>query len=161
VKELGRDDRINAQKFEKWAKSWVKDFADVYHGKNVPPYMHVFSIHVAQFLEIYGSISCFSQQGLEKHNNLTTKYFQHSTNHHERESLLQILQKQNRIEMLEEYHNLRSAPSAKFLATTNALVFLQRPQFNMSLQVNTFWDWKWTERVMFWHVKTHNYMLKK
>jgi len=99
IKELGGDKSINVHKFEKSAKSWVKDFADVYQGKNVTPYMHAFSMHIGQFLELHGSISCFTQQGLEKLNDLTTKYFQHSTNHHERESLLHILQKQNRLEI--------------------------------------------------------------
>ena len=64
-------------------------------------------MHIGQFLELYGSVSCFTQQGLEKLNDLTTKYFQHSTNHRERESLLQILQKQNCLEMLEEYQRTK------------------------------------------------------
>ena len=44
----------------------------------------------------------FTQQGLEKLNNLTTKYFQSASNHREMESLKQILQKHNCLEALED-----------------------------------------------------------
>ena len=38
---------------------------------------------------------------LEKLNDVTTKYFQHSTNHYDLFSLRQILEKRNRIEILD------------------------------------------------------------
>ena len=40
-------------------------------------------------------------KGLEKLNDLTTIYFQYSTNHHGQDALRQILEKQNRIEQME------------------------------------------------------------
>ena len=44
----------------------------------------------------------FSQQGLEKLNDLTTKHFQHASNHREYDALKQVLEKQNRLELLED-----------------------------------------------------------
>ena len=41
----------------------------------------------------------FTQQGLEKCNDVTTKQYQHSTNHHGLSALKQILEKRNQIEI--------------------------------------------------------------
>jgi len=43
----------------------------------------------------------FNQQGLEKLNNLTTKHFQRASNHQEYNALKQVLEKRNRLELLE------------------------------------------------------------
>ena len=59
-------------------------------------------MHVPEFLKLYGNISTFNQQGLEKLNDVTPKQFQRSTNHHDIQALQQILEKRNRIEMLED-----------------------------------------------------------
>ena len=59
---------------------------------------------MSQFIHLYGNLVAFMQQGLEKLNNTTTKQFQHSTNHQNVSSLMQILEKQNRIKMLEDNH---------------------------------------------------------
>jgi len=103
IKELSSADSSDAVKFDASAKVWVQKFVSVYQSKDVTPYLHAFSMHVSQFLCLHGNISVFSQQGLEKSNDLITKYFQHSSNHHEMDSLKQILEKQNRIDSLEEY----------------------------------------------------------
>ena len=42
-------------------------------------------------LAMYGNTG-FTQQGLEKLNDLTTIFFQHASNHHEQEALKQILE---------------------------------------------------------------------
>ena len=63
--------------------------------------MHAFSMHVSQFLSLHGNISSFNQQGLEKVNDITTKFYQRASNHHDFESLKQILEKHNRLETLE------------------------------------------------------------
>ena len=64
--------------------------------------MHAFAMHVPQFLSLHGNITIFTQQELEKLNDVTTKYFQRSSNHHEMGSLKQILEKHNRLEALED-----------------------------------------------------------
>jgi hypothetical protein len=49
--------------------------------------MHAFAQHVPEFLRLYGNIVIFSQQGLEKLNDLTTKHYHRSTNHQGYEAL--------------------------------------------------------------------------
>lgn len=93
----------SSEEFGHRAKSWVKLFNSLYQTKDVTPYMHAFAMHVPEFLSLYGNINMFSQQGLEKLNDLTTIHFQHSTNHKESQALRQILQKRNRIEELEHF----------------------------------------------------------
>lgn len=74
----------------------------LYQTKDVTPYMHAFSMHVPEFLCLHGNITMFTQQGLEKLNDLTTKYFQRGTNHHDEEALRQILERSNRLEALQD-----------------------------------------------------------
>ena len=88
----------DATDFEQFTKAWVKLFTSVYQTKDVSPYMHAFAMHVPQFLGLYGNIVTFSQQGLEKLNDITTIHFQHATNHRESEALKQLMEKRNRIE---------------------------------------------------------------
>ena len=64
--------------------------------------MHAFAMHTSEFICLHGNIIRFTQQGLEKLNDLTTKYFQRSTNHCKLSSLRQILEKRSRIELLED-----------------------------------------------------------
>ena len=63
--------------------------------------LNCLAMHVSEFLKLYGNIGQFTQQGLEKLNDLTTIFFQHTSNHHEQEAHKQILEKRNRIEELE------------------------------------------------------------
>ena len=84
--------------FDQQAKEWVNLFTSIYQKKDVTPYMHCLGMHVSQFLSLHGDIISFSQQGLEKLNDIMTIYFQHSSNHREKDALKQMLQKQNRIE---------------------------------------------------------------
>ena len=83
-------------------KDWVTSFTSIYQTKDVTPYMHAFAMHMAEFIHLNGSIVKFTQQGLEKLNDITTKHFQHATNHQEIQSLRQILEKRLRIETLKE-----------------------------------------------------------
>ena len=83
-------------------KAWVNDFKSIYQAKDVTPYIHSFANHVAELKKLYGSISTFNQQGLEKLNDVTTKQFQRSTNHYDIQALQQILEKRNRIELLKD-----------------------------------------------------------
>ena len=62
--------------------------------------MQAFAMHTSEFIHLHGNIISFIQQGLEKLNDIATKYFQWSTNHHNLS--WQILEKRNQIEILEE-----------------------------------------------------------
>lgn len=83
-------------------KSWVRSFVSVYQGKDCTPYIHAFAMHTSQFIRLYGNVISFTQQGLEKLNDITTKHFQRATNHRGLHSLKQILEKRNRIELLQD-----------------------------------------------------------
>ncbi len=101
IQLLGESECV-ASDFEDRAKAWVRDFTSLYQSKDVTPYMHAFAQHVPEFLRLYdNNIVIFSQQGLEKLNDLTTKHFQRASNHQEG-ALKQVLEKRNRIEFLED-----------------------------------------------------------
>ena len=102
IQELNKKD-CDPRKFEVDAKEWARLFISVYQTKNVTPYMHAFAMHVPEFLRLHhGNISIFSQQGLEKLNDVSTKHFQRSSNHRNEEALKQMLQKANQIEILRD-----------------------------------------------------------
>ena len=92
----------DATEFERSAKDWVRKFIDVYHSDKVTPYMHAMMHHVGEFLRLHGSILPFTQQGLEKYNDAMTKDYFRGTCHRGEEALLQIMQKRNRIEYLQD-----------------------------------------------------------
>lgn len=84
-------------------------FRSLYQSKDVTPYMHAFAMHVSQFMDLHRNITMFTQQGLEKLNDLTTIHFQRSSNHRDTEALRQILEKWNHLEYLEDcgYHRVK------------------------------------------------------
>lgn len=89
-------------RFEVNARHWCKAFIECYHVENVTPYIHAMMNHVPEFLKIHGSIVPFTQQGLEKYNDISTKMYFRSTNHKGTDALLQIIQKQNRLDYLKD-----------------------------------------------------------
>ncbi|CAB4026649.1 Hypothetical predicted protein, partial [Paramuricea clavata] len=91
---------INKEQFHQKSKSFLDLFLNLYQTKHVTPYMHAFTWHVPEFIELYGTISIFTQQGLEKLNDKTTKDFFRSTNQRGLESLKQLVLKRNRVEHL-------------------------------------------------------------
>lgn len=94
-------------------------FTTTYQTKDVTPYMHAMAMHVPEFLKLYKGIVLFTQQGLEKLNDITTIHFQHSSNHRELEVLKQLLEKRNRIEELERggYQRTKQAQACSICKT--------------------------------------------
>ena len=88
--------------FEDKAREWVRRFVDVYHRDNVTPYIHAMANHVSEFMQIHGSVLPFTQQGLEKYDDVMTKQYFRATCHRDTQALRQILEKQNRIEYLRD-----------------------------------------------------------
>ena len=80
------------------AKRWVESFVSIYQANDVTPYMHAFAMHVPESMSLHGDVVAFTQQGLEKLNDLTTQHFQRSSDYRDYEALKQILEKWNRIE---------------------------------------------------------------
>ena len=91
AKDIGQD-----------AKDWVVKFTTIYQSKFVTPYLHIFAMHITEFLLKYKSLVIFTLQGMEKLNDATTIDFAKSTNHNYRslEALKQIMSKRNRVEHL-------------------------------------------------------------
>lgn len=95
-------------KISRKTKSWVKMFTTTYQSKDVTPYIHALCMHVPEFIKLYGNLLSFTQQGLEKLNDISTKDFQRASNHRIEESLKQMLEKRNRIEILEDNGHART-----------------------------------------------------
>ena len=87
--------------FERRTRQWGENFVAVYRRKYVTPYIHALMNHVGEFMKMHGSIIPFTQQGLEKKNNVLIKSHFWSSSHQGEAALWQILEKQNRIEHLE------------------------------------------------------------
>ena len=103
------------------AKGCVNLFTSIYQTKDVTPCIYCFAMHVSEFISLYGNVAMFTQQGLEKLNDLTTIYFQHSTNHHGQDALRQILEKWNRIEQMEIKGHQRIVRKQKCSIITSGL----------------------------------------
>ena len=86
--------------FEERSREWVTKFTKVYLAKSVTPYIHAMFNHVGQFMRVHGSILPFTQQGLEKFNDVMTKHYFRSTSHQNEKALVQLMQKHNRLEFL-------------------------------------------------------------
>ena len=64
-KQLQSNDHLNADQLQDDVNNWILLFTSIYQTKHVTPYMHILVSHIPQFIKLYGSISPFSQQGLE------------------------------------------------------------------------------------------------
>ncbi len=60
------------EQFETNAKAFVDKFISIYPRRHVTPYMHCMMHHVREFMSLYGSLIQFTQQGLEKYNDIAT-----------------------------------------------------------------------------------------
>ena len=90
----------HATNFETRSRDIVKAFSALYLSKHVTPYMHCMMMHVSQFMTMHGAILQFTQQGLEKFNDLMTKDYFRSSSHKPGECFRQVLEKQNWLEFL-------------------------------------------------------------
>ena len=93
---------VDIDNFEVKARDWVRKFTDVYHTKNVTPYIHAMANHVSQFMKLHGSVISFTQ-GLEKYNDCMTKHYFRSTNPRGEQALRQIMEKRNRLDYLSDH----------------------------------------------------------
>ena len=64
------------------------------------PYIHLLTSHIPEMLELHGSLAAFTQQGVEKLNDIITQDYIKSTNH--RDILKQVMLKLNRLEDLSD-----------------------------------------------------------
>jgi hypothetical protein len=63
---------IEIDNFQEDVKQWIKTFTSIYRNEDVSPYMHVFAMHIPQFLKDLKnqglSLRLFSSSGVEKKN---------------------------------------------------------------------------------------------
>lgn len=94
--------QVDIDAFEDGARQWGHNYVDVYHDRNVTPYIHAMANHFDEFLQLHGSLLPFTQQGLEKYNDLVTKQYFRASNHKTVQAFHQIMEKQNRLEHLHD-----------------------------------------------------------
>ena len=118
-RKLQSNDHPNADQLQDDVDDWITLFTSIYQTKHVTPYMHILRSHIPQFIKIYGTLAPFSQQGLEKLNDDITKDYFRSTNHHDTESLTQLMFKLNRLEELShDSYRIKNTHVCKLCKTT-------------------------------------------
>ena len=81
--------------------SWLELYLSEYLTKDVTPYIHALYAHVPEFVSLYTNLEYFTQQGMEKYNDITSKFFFRSSNHRGTSALEKIFLKKNRVQYLE------------------------------------------------------------
>ena len=142
--------------FETLSKAFVSEFISIYPAKHVTPYMHCMMHHVGDFMRLHGSILTFTQQGLEKYNDFMTKDYFRSTSHRNEQCLVQILQKQNRLEHLEKLGAKRQkrhvVTCSNCKATGHNKLTCKAPCSNCGVSFKNHLVWNGTSKVPQCHV---------
>ena len=98
---LREKNNMNSDEFKLATKQWLQEFLEVYQTKQATPYIHLLTNHIVEMMDTHGSLAPFTQQGVEKLNDIITQEYFKSTNHRQ-DSLKQIMLKLNRLEDLNE-----------------------------------------------------------
>lgn len=62
------------EKYEQFCRIWGLKHLDLYHKKEVTPYIHAMICHVGEFMRMHGCLLSFTQHGLEKYNDTMTSF---------------------------------------------------------------------------------------
>ena len=103
LNKIIQSNRVSSEQaadFATASKTWLQLYLRIYQTKHVTPYIHAMVAHLHEFFKIHEAIVPFTQQGLEKLNDVYTQFYFRSTNHHNYDSLKQLLLKKNRMENL-------------------------------------------------------------
>jgi len=79
---------------------WIQLYSEMYGNSSITPYMHIFHIHLSDFVNDLGDINDYNLQGFEKQNDQLTKDYFGATNKQKQDFLRQMMQKRNRIEII-------------------------------------------------------------
>lgn len=80
--DLKHDYKIDAvSNFTSKVKNWLRKSIVPHQTKDVTPYMHTPCSRVPKFLSSYGNTAYFTQQGMEKYNDIRSKNIFRSTKH--------------------------------------------------------------------------------
>jgi len=80
---------------------WLTFYLIEHPESKITPYIHCFVFHMVEFLTLFPNLHSFNMQGLEKLNDLTTKYYFKNTNRKSMTFLRQLVEKRNRHEFIE------------------------------------------------------------
>ncbi|XP_069113729.1 uncharacterized protein [Argopecten irradians] len=100
INVLLRSESPNPEDFQFKAESWCNIYVSLYQCRDITPYIHTLRYHVSELLQLHGNLVRFSQQGLEKMNDIITKSYFRATNHRGLSALKQVMEKQNRLVLL-------------------------------------------------------------
>lgn len=97
---------------------WFVEFRKLFAAAHVTPYIHILKWHVPEMLRRHGTISMFTQEGLEKLNDKSTVNFFASTNRHGTQALKQLLLKAKRVEYYDD-HGFTREKAPRFCSHCN------------------------------------------
>lgn len=81
------------------ARKWSDTYCELFQAKDVTPYVHVLRYHLSEMISIHGTISGYTQQGLENLNHQLTKSYFRGSNFHEN-AFVQVFERHYRIQYL-------------------------------------------------------------
>ena len=85
------DNASKIEMFNSHAKEWVRCFTSIYPTKDVTPYMHILVYHVSEIIQMHGSLSQYTEQGLERLNDNVSRWYFRSTGFSQNLALIQII----------------------------------------------------------------------
>ena len=108
-------DEWTPAKIRESTKQWLDSLIAIYNDSIATLYMHILQSHMFQFQELHGDVNRFNCQLLEKKNHSNTKIFFGATNRHsnlsaEDDCLVQLLNKNNRIDVSERFEDRSANP---------------------------------------------------
>ncbi|XP_060083702.1 uncharacterized protein LOC132562943 [Ylistrum balloti] len=97
----------NPDEVQRKAENWCRMYVSLYQSRDITPYIHALRYHVSELIKFHGNLVSFSQQGLEKMNDIITKSYFRATNHKGLLALKQVMEKQNRLVLLSKHKRKR------------------------------------------------------
>ena len=64
IYKLIKSNEMNKDEIKLRTQQWKKIFIQVFKKDEITPYIHCFCDHLFQFVEIYGDINLYNQQGI-------------------------------------------------------------------------------------------------
>lgn len=101
-------ENLDMVSFKERLRNWLYFYKKIDIMENTSPYVHAFVFHMPEFLKIHGRINLYNCQGLEKLNDISTKFYFNSTNKNNKDNifLVQLIKKMNRMELFNSGLNL-------------------------------------------------------
>lgn len=136
IENFGRKPLEDREKIILDLKNDLRDWLESYNEINkiyrnidrINPYIHLFTKHTVELLEIHNNFEIFSCQHLEKLNHLTIGYYHCCSNKNKKDLsyLTQMMYKRNRI----EYCRLDEFNEDDFIITDDTLFYLASEEIN-------------------------------